>query len=198
LDATKRSSEPDFKPEVQDVLNCRVMTTGISEVFVTAGQQTFQIVDVGGQRSERKKWIHQFAGVQSIIFITSLSEYNQTLREDIHTNRSKESLELFGQTINSDIFRQTPIILFLNKVDIFRTKIKQFPLNETFPDYTGPPEEQPCLKFMVKQFTAQNNFPSRAIYPNVTHATDTKAMKAIWVAVSDIITRDALESHGLA
>ena len=38
--------------------------------------------DVGGQRSERKKWIHCFEGVTSIIFCTAISEYDQVLLEE--------------------------------------------------------------------------------------------------------------------
>ena len=38
--------------------------------------------DVGGQRSERKKWIHCFENVTSIIFCVALSEYDQTLLEE--------------------------------------------------------------------------------------------------------------------
>jgi guanine nucleotide-binding protein subunit alpha len=40
------------------------------------------MVDVGGQRSERRKWIHCFGDVTSIIFVVSLSEYDQVLFED--------------------------------------------------------------------------------------------------------------------
>ena len=38
--------------------------------------------DVGGQRSERKKWIHCFEGVTAIIFIVAMSEYDLNLAED--------------------------------------------------------------------------------------------------------------------
>lgn len=38
--------------------------------------------DVGGQRSERKKWIHCFESVTSIIFCVALSEYDQVLQEE--------------------------------------------------------------------------------------------------------------------
>lgn len=39
------------------------------------------MVDVGGQRSERRKWIHCFESVTSIIFLVALSEYDQVLAE---------------------------------------------------------------------------------------------------------------------
>ena len=41
--------------------------------------------DVGGQRSERKKWIHCFEGVTAIIFIVAMSEYDLVLAEDQDT-----------------------------------------------------------------------------------------------------------------
>ena len=44
--------------------------------------------DVGGQRSERKKWIHCFENVTSIIFCVALSEYDQVLLEESSQVRS--------------------------------------------------------------------------------------------------------------
>ena len=41
----------------------------------------FRMVDVGGQRSERRKWIHCFENVTSIMFLAALSEYDQVLVE---------------------------------------------------------------------------------------------------------------------
>lgn len=42
----------------------------------------YSMFDVGGQRSERKKWIHCFEAVTSIIFCVALSEYDQALLEE--------------------------------------------------------------------------------------------------------------------
>lgn len=41
----------------------------------------YRMVDVGGQRSERRKWIHCFENVTSIMFLVALSEYDQVLVE---------------------------------------------------------------------------------------------------------------------
>jgi guanine nucleotide-binding protein subunit alpha len=38
--------------------------------------------DVGGQRSERKKWIHVFDGVQVVLFLAAISGYDHALVED--------------------------------------------------------------------------------------------------------------------
>ena len=42
----------------------------------------YRMFDVGGQRSERKKWIHCFEGVTAIIFCVALSAYDLVLAED--------------------------------------------------------------------------------------------------------------------
>ena len=42
----------------------------------------FRMIDVGGQRSERRKWIHCFENVTSVMFLVAISEYDQTLRDE--------------------------------------------------------------------------------------------------------------------
>ena len=93
--------------------------------------------DVGGQRSERKKWIHCFEAVTCIIFCVALSEYDQVLLEVSTINRMEESLTLFGSIVNSAWFTRTSIVLFLNKIDIFRKKLLTVPLEKYYPDYEG-------------------------------------------------------------
>jgi guanine nucleotide-binding protein subunit alpha len=76
--------------------------------FVIALFQNFiRMFDVGGQRSERKKWIHCFEGVTAIIFMAALSEYDQKLFEDESVNRMKESIDLFASICNSRWFQKT-------------------------------------------------------------------------------------------
>lgn len=43
-------------------------------------QVEFRMVDVGGQRNERRKWIHAFEGVTAVIFVAAISEYDQGAR----------------------------------------------------------------------------------------------------------------------
>lgn len=69
-------------PDDQDMLQARLRTTGITETLFELGQMSFRMMDVGGQRSERKKWIHCFEGVQCLLFMVALSGYDQCLVED--------------------------------------------------------------------------------------------------------------------
>lgn len=93
--------------------------------------------DVGGQRSERKKWIHCFENVTTILFLVAISEYDQLLFEDETVNRMQEALTLFDSICNSRWFIKTSIILFLNKIDRFKEKLPASPMKNYFPDYEG-------------------------------------------------------------
>jgi len=95
------------------------------------------MIDVGGQRGERSKWIHQFEDVTAIIYCVGISEYDQVIREDGKTNRLHESLDVFTSVCQNEWLAGKPIILFLNKKDIFAEKIKRTNLNVCFPDYNG-------------------------------------------------------------
>jgi guanine nucleotide-binding protein subunit alpha len=48
--------EPEYTPSDQDILRCRAKTTGIVETTFHLGTFIYRMFDVGGQRSERKKW----------------------------------------------------------------------------------------------------------------------------------------------
>lgn len=82
FDSIDRIGDPRYVPSNQDVLRSRVKTTGITETVFVIGDLTYRMFDVGGQRSERKKWIHCFESVTAIIFLVAISEYDQTLVED--------------------------------------------------------------------------------------------------------------------
>jgi hypothetical protein len=115
-----RIGAPNYSPTEEDILYCRSKTTGIVETQFDLDQAHFKIVDVGGQRGERVKWIHCFEDVVAIIFFAALSEYNQTLYEDDTVNRMHESLKLFDDIINSKWFSG-----WLKKFDFF-SKFESF------------------------------------------------------------------------
>ncbi|KAG1726839.1 G-protein alpha subunit-domain-containing protein [Suillus lakei] len=94
----------DYTPTVNDVMRARAKTTSITETRFNMGQLSIHMFGVNGQRSERKKWIHCFESITSIIFCTALSEYDQVLLEEKNQNRMQQSLILFESIINSRWF----------------------------------------------------------------------------------------------
>jgi len=186
-----------YIPSEQDVLRSRVRTTGIVEnEFVIDGNH-FKMFDVGGQRNERKKWIHCFENVTAVLFVAAISEYDQVLYEDENTNRMVEALNLFEEICNSRWFRETSMILFLNKSDLFAEKIKKVPLNKYFPDYAGDNSFNSASEFLQEQFESKNRNPDKQVYTHVTCATDTGNIQAVFNAVKDIIIRKSLNEAGL-
>lgn len=82
FNALDRMASHHYMPNDQDILRSRVVTQGITETTFKVGELTYRLFDVGGQRSERKKWIHCFENVTALVFLVSLSEYDQMLYED--------------------------------------------------------------------------------------------------------------------
>eukprot|EP01103_Thecamoeba_quadrilineata_P008664 TRINITY_DN183_c0_g2_i1.p1 TRINITY_DN183_c0_g2~~TRINITY_DN183_c0_g2_i1.p1 ORF type:complete len:276 (+),score=58.04 TRINITY_DN183_c0_g2_i1:58-828(+) len=97
FDAIDRISENGFVPTEQDVLRCRTRTTGVTEICFPVQDVKFRMVDVGGQRSERKKWIMCFQDVTAVLFCVAMSEYDLKLFEDDSVIRMHESLMLFEE-----------------------------------------------------------------------------------------------------
>jgi len=187
----------DYLPNEQDIFRTRVRTTGIVEnTFEIDGNQ-FRMFDVGGQRNERKKWIHCFENVTAVLFVAAASGYDQVLYEDEKTNRMVEALNLFEEICNSKWFRDTAIILFLNKRDIFMEKCKKVSLRQFFSDYTGDDSYEQGIEFVMGKFESRNKNQDKQIYTHVTCATDTDNISKVFNAVKDIIIRKSLNEAGL-
>lgn len=198
LNDLERIAAPDYIPTVEDILRSRDMTTGIVENKFTFKELTFKMVDVGGQRSERKKWIHCFEGVTAIIFCVELSGYDLKLYEDNQTSRMAESLRLFDSICNNNWFINTSLILFLNKKDLLAEKIRRIPLSVCFPEYKGQNTYEEAAVYIQRQFEDLNrNKETKEIYSHFTCATDTSNIQFVFDAVTDVIIQNNLKYIGL-
>jgi GTPase SAR1 family protein len=197
LDKLDTIAAEGYIPSAQDILRSRVKTSGIVvNDFLVEGNE-FKMIDVGGQRNERKKWIACFEGVTAVLFIGVLSEYDLVLSEDDSMNRMVETLTLFEEICNSPFFVKTAMILMLNKRDSFQEKIEQVPLNvcPLFKDYKGENTYNAGIALIQDTFHAKAK--NKLIYTHITCATDTDNMKVVFEAVKDIVIRAALNDVGL-
>jgi len=187
-----------WKPNKQDMLHCRVRTTGIMECMLRYEGFTMKVVDVGGQRSERKKWINCFENVQAVLFVVAISEYDQNLFEDDTINRMTEALNIFADICNNRFFQNSSMILFLNKRDLFQEKIPKIPLTVCFKDYLGlPGDVDAAWRYIRDRFLELSEDPKKEIYVHLTTATDDGNVKKVFDASRDIVIRRALEMSGL-
>jgi len=130
----------DYVVTTDDLLRARLRTTGMTEYVYEEKENIFKIHDVGGQRNERRKWIHQFENVLVVLFVIALNHYDAVLFEDEKRNAMHESIQLFDEICNSKWFRNSEIILFLNKTDLFKEKLLQeVPLSICFNKNAGWP-----------------------------------------------------------
>jgi GTPase SAR1 family protein len=209
----------NYLPTDMDILYVRYRTTGVIESKFSILGSNFHIFDVGGQQSERKKWIHCFENVTAVIFVASLSCYDELMFEDDTINCMVDSLQLFKEICNLQWFVTTPIILFLNKKDLFENKIHIIPLSVCFNEYDKqPPKENsqssqsnyPLLQEQKTQYMCDsrnyikakfvsynNNTKQRQIYVHITCATDKNNVQNVFNDVQQIVVSAGLERNNL-
>jgi guanine nucleotide-binding protein G(i) subunit alpha len=192
-----RIATENYIPDKDDVLHVRNRTSGIVEQSLSMQGNQFLVVDVGGQRSERRKWANCFSDVTAMIFVASLASYNQLLFEDETTNRMEEALRLFERTLGTPAFTKCCIILFLNKSDLFTEKIGKWHITSCFPHYRGPLTESAQYEYIKSAFTQLNRVAARKVFVHRTCATDTTHIKKIFDGVHHQIIDEALKSAGL-
>jgi hypothetical protein len=138
-----------------------------------------------------------FQDVTAVMFVAALSGFDLQLMECKHRNRMIESIELFGEIVNSVWFQNTAIVLFLNKADLFREKIERKVPLRLFPHFTGELTYENALSFIRAEYLQRNHDSGKQIYPHVTQATDTSNIKFVWDAVVDITLRNQITDMGL-
>ncbi|KAJ3443507.1 guanine nucleotide-binding protein g(o) subunit alpha [Anaeramoeba flamelloides] len=196
FDNCERIVESDYSPTERDILLCRIPTTGVNSLNFKIGNIPWKVIDVGGQRSERRKWIHQFEGVTLILYVVASSEYDQNLYEDETVNRMHESLNLFDQTANGKFFKEKNCVILFNKIDLLQEKIVKTGLEICFPKYNGGKNYDNAIKFIQNKFVKVGTNRSRSIFCHFTCATDTENARGVFDAVTSTILEEQLKEGG--
>lgn len=142
----------------------RIKTTGITETKFEFNGQITRFFDVGGTRSERRKWIHVFEKVNVIIFTVDIAAYDQLLFEDESINRIDEALSLFDSIVNSRWFTNTRVILLFTKMDKLEKKTYKSPIKNYVPDFEGDGESVEDVKaYTERRFLELSQRPEKDI-----------------------------------
>jgi len=191
LQNVRKFSYPDFIPNHQDIINSRLKTNGISTIVFPHQGLEFTIIDIAGQKSDSRKWLHCFDNVNAVIFVVPLDEY------DIKTgnkNKLEEIREEWTSMSRHQQFEDTSWILFLNKTDLFEIKLKKAPLKQFFPDAPDTTEVKAASNYILSYFTKA--FKGKVVYPYITCITNTDLTEQIFQAVSHTVINRALSHAG--
>jgi len=201
-DEVKRISGNDYVPDDKDIILVRYRTTGVIEQKFEIKKNLFHVFDVGGQKSERKKWIHCFEMVTAVIFVASLSCYDEVMFEDEEKNSMVDSIELFEQICNNEWFSDTAMILFLNKKDLYADKLQSVPITvcPAFNgDFIGDAQDYDVTTEYIKDvFESRNQAPgSKQVFTHLTCAVDKNQVEKVFNDVQTVIINTSLASGGL-
>lgn len=198
----------DYLPTVAHSVLARVRSTGVVTNHFHIDGNVFELYDVGGQRNERRKWMHVFDNVDAIIFVAALSEYDQTCFEDNQKNRMQEALEIFDWITHDPSFLETSVILFLNKKDLFQEKLGNSPINKVdlWSDFEGGDNYDAGVEYFKKKFEeiyavkpegVDADVANKEVYTHVTCATDPHNIHHVFNSCKDLICSQNLSNAGL-
>lgn len=209
FDRIDEINKKDYFPSFDDYLRFRLRTSGISRepfnVTFSGHSVPFEIIDVGGQRSERKKWMELIAeDIKAVLYVFSVGEFDKFLFEDANVKRLHESLDLFKKTIKQGFFDGKTVIIFLNKYDLFQERIKDIPITTVFEDYPDNQDPNDCelvIQFIMDKFksiwTQFNKNSSSTLVMHCTTALDTSLIDNIMHDIQLGLVRHMLDRVGL-
>ncbi|KAL0564450.1 hypothetical protein V5O48_017597 [Marasmius crinis-equi] len=148
----------------------------------------YHVWDCGGQKTERRKWIHMFQEVGVLVVVVSLIEYDSELAED-WGDRMEDSLIVFGALCNSPWFAETKIVVF-NKLDALERKLRRSPPEHYFPDYTGGADVESACEYLKHRFLGLNRQPRKVITVSFINSLNQTEVEALF----QTIDRD-LDAH---
>eukprot|EP01084_Bolivina_argentea_P139946 246140_1 len=194
--------EPGYVPDEMDILLVNYRTTGVIDQKFTIKKNIFHVFDTGGQKSERKKWIHCFEHVTAVIFVVSLSQYDEVMFEDEGVNCMVDNLQLFENICNNEWFEKSSMILFLNKKDLFAEKLKEnkpITLCAEFASYDGNQTSfDETTSYIKNAFVEKNKSPDdKSIFVHLTCAIDKNNIEKVFNDVQHLIIENSLISAGL-
>ncbi|OBT78646.1 hypothetical protein VF21_02237 [Pseudogymnoascus sp. 05NY08] len=194
IEEIQRIAQEDYLPTDADILKLGGVTPDkprVQEHRLTMGQLSLHMFDADSQRSERRKWIHQFEGCISIAFFVDLSRYDEHPPGEPDQNHMMDSLLLFDSVINSHWFRRASIILLLCNVGRFKEKLLSKPLVDYFPDCPSGSTFNGSAKYILWRFN-QLNRGNLNLYQHLCDPSD-DYMRFIWPCVQDSIILNNLK-----
>lgn len=176
-----RIAAPNYVPTEADIVQSHKGIRGISEHRFLVNGLSINLIDVGIQRCERRKWIRQFDNIAAILFVVDLPCYDQDASGN---NAMAEQIELFDNVVNTKWFTDTKFIVFLNNVSKFRQKLSHKPLEDYFPGFSGGTDAEQASDYLLQRFS-QVSRGKRRLYSYLVDPHVASNIELVATAIND-------------
>ncbi|KAI4270213.1 MAG: hypothetical protein LQ337_006821 [Flavoplaca oasis] len=170
-----------------------IMTNGLYYSTIEGEPFRYEITDVGGTRAMRKKWSRCIQDLDSVIFVADLNGYCQTIEEEPGVNQMEESLKALESITAHPSLQNTPILLLLNKADLFERTINRHPISDVYPEYVGGIDYWKACRFVADCYARRDRRPPGKLFCYVVDSLDTTAFQNAWRQVQEKITHTTLK-----
>mmetsp|Transcript_10455 Transcript_10455/g.20034 ORF Transcript_10455/g.20034 Transcript_10455/m.20034 type:complete len:365 (-) Transcript_10455:142-1236(-) len=199
---TFRICRKEYTPSTDDVIRVRSRTTGIYQESFEHDGHTYQLVDLGGQRSERRKWKSCFAkgDVNAVLFLAAISGFNIMVKEDRSITQIEEAYHLFQRFTSEKETSGIAVILFLNKYDIFTEKIKTVDITDCplLKDFKGDCRDaEEAAVYIEGIFEKVREGKDKQWFCHFTDATNEELMKDVFWDIKEYVLHLSLLRAGL-
>jgi guanine nucleotide-binding protein subunit alpha len=210
LNDIDRIATRGYEPTDEDILRARLRTVAYQEYKLKIdssntlyGSSDWVFYDVGGARSMRPAWVPFFDNANAIIFLAPVSTFDENLLEDPRVNRLEDSVATWKLICSSKLLSKVTLVLFLNKCDILKRKLKSgTPINKYLSSYGSRANDTATfLKYMRDKFVGimrrDSPDPKRGIYCHATTIIDVKATSKTIADVQEGILIETLRQMDL-
>jgi len=197
-----RFMQPDFVPTNDDILRARQRSTGETTWNFEDNHHLWNLLDVGGQLSERSKWEAIFKNeVHAVLFFLAIDEFDTPNPEPSKaTTKFALAMSVFEEIMNSEAINKYKLgrIVFLNKIDLFKEKIKDEKRFSDFKknlEYDGDQSCDSCTRF-IEQKLRDKMLDDLPLHSHVICALDTEVMKTVMLDIKISIVTNSLRDMG--
>ena len=128
MNNTDRVLQHDSIVSVEDWSHVNLKSTGLVSQSLSLHGVRFEIHDSTRLGCEERKWRHMFDGVNSIMFLVPINEFDQSLFDDALVNSVQDDMDVFNCIVNNPYSRDANIFLIFTNISLFREKLQVLPI----------------------------------------------------------------------
>ena len=209
-----RIAGEEYVPSYADILQVGINKSSVEEVNFRMKETNFRLYNIGQMWREPRRYLRFFAGITLVVYFVALNEYDEYTSDDEDKLKHDESFEIFESVVTDPLISSSGILLILNKVDLFKRKLRDVPYRVDFGpkqrnlDFQDPEIKdlsvdlmgsdvlvEAAIKHVEKRFAAVAG--TGRMYSCPTSVIDTTTIKALFASCVEHVLRLNMSKSGL-